>query len=180
MITVISGTNRKESETEKVAQMIAENLTRVGKEEVRFLSLVGLGEGLIHEDMYAEEGQSKQVAELQNRYILPAQKLWFVFPEYNGGIPGILKLFIDAVSVRDLEESFYGKKACLTGVSTGRAGNLRGMDHLSNILNYLQVTVLPNRVPISSIAKLKDQDGILNDPLTIDVLQKQAKELLDF
>ena len=88
--------------------------------------------------------------------MLAADKFWFVFPEYNGGIPGMLKLFLDAISVRAYKATFHGKKACLTGISTGRAGNLRGLDQLTNILNYLQVIVHPNKVPISSISRLKN------------------------
>ena len=180
MITVISGTNRKASETEKVAAYIVDRLRSETDEKVSFLSLTHLPEDLINEEMYTSAGQSRRIGFLQDEIILPADKFWFIFPEYNGGIPGILKLFIDALSVRDLKETFYGKKACLTGVSSGRAGNLRGMDHLTNILNYLQVVVLPNRLPISSIGALKDEEGALADQLTLEVISQQISEFLSF
>ncbi len=180
MITVISGTNRRENETEKVACIIAEKLRSETSESIRLLNLIDIPTDLIDGSMYSLEGQSRAICEIQDTYILPAQKFWFVFPEYNGGIPGILKLFIDAISVRLLKETFHGKKACLTGVSSGRAGNLRGLDHLTNILNYLQVVVLPNRLPISSIRALNNEHGILTDQLTHDVIEQQVKEFLNF
>ncbi|MCB0689961.1 MAG: NAD(P)H-dependent oxidoreductase, partial [Saprospiraceae bacterium] len=92
----------------------------------------------------------------------------------------ILKLFLDAISVRDRKATFYGKKACLTGVSSGRAGNLRGLDHLTNIVNYLHVTVFPNRLPISSLKSLVNDSGQLRDPYTTKVLENQVKEFIKF
>lgn len=180
MITVISGTNRSENETEKVSQIIAEKLRNATDEEVLLLNLIDIPMDLINGQMYTNEGQSQAISAIQDTYILPASKFWFVFPEYNGSIPGILKLFIDAISVRLLKDTFYGKKACLTGVSSGRAGNLRGLDHLTNILNYLQVVVLPNRLPISSIAALNNERGVLTDQLTHDVISQQVDEFLNF
>ena len=180
MITIISGTNREGSETLKIANFIASELRRKTEEPIGFIDLVDLSGDVIKSAMYTEGGQADSVAYLQDQWILPAQKFWFVFPEYNGGVPGILKLLIDAVSVRKKAETFHGKKACLTGVSSGRAGNLRGMDHFTNILNYLQVVVLPNRLPISSVRTLNDANGMLNDPATLDVITQQVEEFLSF
>ena len=180
MITIISGTNRENSETEEVAVAIQKMLADLSAQPIELLKLSELPLDFISTDMYTKEGQSLEIWKIQQRYMLPSQKFWFVFPEYNGGVPGILKLFIDAISVRELKSTFHGKKACLTGISTGRAGNLRGMDHLTNILNYLQVIVFPNRLPISSIMNLKDTDGQLSDFNTLSVLQNQASQFLTF
>lgn len=180
MITVISGTNRKGNETELISSSIYNLLLETTQEEIKIFKLTDLPLDFIHPDMYSEKGQRKSIAQIQDAYMTPAGKFWFVFPEYNGGVPGILKLFLDAISVRDLSATFHGKKACLTGVSTGRAGNLRGMDHLTNILNYLQVTVFPNRLPISSLKTLKDVNGDLKDPYTASVLENQVRDFVAF
>ncbi|NND07664.1 MAG: NAD(P)H-dependent oxidoreductase [Saprospiraceae bacterium] len=180
MITIISGTNRQDSETEKVAAIIYDLVNTSSDEEVKLLVLTDLPLDFISSDMYRPSGQHADITSIQNEFMLPADKFWFVFPEYNGGVPGILKLFLDALSVRSLAETFRGKKACLTGISTGRAGNLRGLDHLTNILNYLQVIVYPNRLPISSISNLKDDDGVFKDRETLQVLNLQLKEFLAF
>ena len=81
--------------------------------------------------------------------------LFFVIPEYNGSFPGIFKAFIDA---SDIRSSFHGKKVCLIGVSDGRAGNLRGMDHLTNICGHMKMNVLNLKIPISSVGSLIDTD----------------------
>ncbi|MCB0666278.1 MAG: NAD(P)H-dependent oxidoreductase [Saprospiraceae bacterium] len=180
MITLICGTNRRGNETEQITNFIHGLLLKNANEVVKVYKLTDLPVDFIHPEMYSADGQARSISDIQDEYMLPASKFWFVFPEYNGGIPGILKLFLDAISVRKLKKTFAGKKACLTGVSTGRAGNLRGMDHLTNILNYLQVTVFPNRLPISSLNSLKDQDGEIKDSYTTQVLENQVKEFLNF
>ncbi|MBK8506337.1 MAG: hypothetical protein IPL46_31525 [Saprospiraceae bacterium] len=62
---------------------------------------------------------------------------------------------IKVLKLTSLPTDFHGKKARLTGVSTGRVGNLHGMEHLTNILNYLQVVVFLNRLLLSSIHQFK-------------------------
>jgi hypothetical protein len=52
------------------------------------------------------------------------------------------------------------------------------MDHLSGVLHYLGVVVLPNLQPISKVKDLLDVSGELADPETLELLKKQAGELL--
>jgi NAD(P)H-dependent FMN reductase len=60
----------------------------------------------------------------------------------------------------------------LIGVSTGRAGNLRGMEHLTGMLNYLNMHVHPEKLPVSSVQDLID------DELKIDLLIRENLERL--
>jgi NAD(P)H-dependent FMN reductase len=129
-------------------------------------------------EMYQKGKQAKSLRELQDKYILPADKFVYVISEYNGGFPGAIKIFLDGCSVRKLNESFQDKKAALVGVATGRAGNLRGMDHLAGVLNHLGTVVLPNKVPISRIKSLMDKEGKVVDENTVKTLTSQARELL--
>ncbi|MBK7407589.1 MAG: NAD(P)H-dependent oxidoreductase [Saprospirales bacterium] len=180
MITVISATNRKNSEALDFARFYIQALQVQTKEEVKLLALEQVAHDWFHPDMYAKNGQTPSLAAIQNEYMLPAAKFVFVIPEYNGSFPGVLKLFLDACSVRAYNETFKGKKVALLGIATGRAGNLRGMDHLTGILHFLGMIVLPNKLPISSIEKLKDSDGNIVDPHTREAIEQQAEELLHF
>ena len=72
------------------------------------------------------------------------------------------------------------EKALLTGISTGRAGNLRGMEHLTGILNYLKVIVHPNKLPISSVDKLLNGEGEITDKDTVEAINTQLKEFIEF
>ena len=94
MITVISGTNRKGSECLNFAKLYADLLQKHTEEKVKLLSLEQIPHDWFHEAMYSE--QSPSVAALQDEYVLPADKMVFVMPEYNGSYPGSVKLFIDA------------------------------------------------------------------------------------
>lgn len=178
MITVISGTNRTGSECLRFATVYQELLQQHTEEQVKLLALEQLPHDWFHPQMY--EQPSDSLVALQDEYILPAQKFAFVAPEYNGGFPGALKLFIDACSVREYARNFKGKKAGLIGVASGRAGNLRGMEHLTGVLNYLGTVVMPNKLPISSIGKLMDDQGELADTPTLAVLEEHARELTAF
>ncbi len=179
MITVISGTNRKKSECLRFAALYHSMLQELAPEEdVKLLSLEEIPHDWFHADMYTE--QSPSLSRIQDEYILPAEKLVFVTPEYNGSIPGSVKLFIDGCSVREYSRNFQNKKAALLGVASGRAGNLRGMEHLTGILNYLGTIVMPDKLPISSISKLKNGNGEIADADTLKVMRKHAGAFLKF
>ena len=147
-------------------------------EEVKLLALENIPHDWFHEDMY--NTQSASLTKLQDEYILPADKFVFVTPEYNGGFPGSVKLFIDACSIREYSRNFKNKKAALLGVASGRAGNLRGMDHLAGVLNYLGTVTMPNKLPISQIKELKDKEGTIVDEDTLQVMEAHAKDFLAF
>jgi chromate reductase len=164
--TIISGTARKGSNTLKVSAQIQAMMRGRGV-EAGLVSLEGL-------DL---NRKTEALAELEATWLVPARKFILVVPEYNGSYPGSLKSMIDLSDIRNV---WWGKKAMLTGVSTGRAGNLRGMEHLTGTLNYLKVTVLPNRLPISVVDKLMDENGIITDTATLQALDAQIGEFMEF
>ncbi len=178
MITVISGTNRKNSECLKFARLYFEMLQESTEEEVKLLALEHIPHDWFFPDMYKRQAPS--LKSLQDEYILPAQKFVFVTPEYNGGFPGAVKLFIDACTVRKYTSNFKGKKAALVGIATGRAGNLRGMEHLTGVLNYLGTIVMPDKLPISRISDLKAGNGEVIDEETLEVMRAHTLEFLAF
>lgn len=164
--TIIAGTNRNGSNTLKVARQYQEILEKRGL-DVELFSLEGL-------DLNAK---SPDFSQLEDRVLAPTDKFLFVLPEYNGSFPGSLKTMID---LSDIRRVWWGKKAMLTGVSTGRAGNLRGMDHLTGALNYLKVTVHPNKLPISSVDKLLNGMGVITDQATVKAMEQQVEEFITF
>ena len=81
MITLISGTNRKGSESEKFAKHIFQVLKQKTKEEVKYFSLVDLPLEMFHTEMYSEATQSKDLAKIQDDCMIPAEK----FSRYRVG-----------------------------------------------------------------------------------------------
>ncbi|MEK6153312.1 NAD(P)H-dependent oxidoreductase [Flavobacteriaceae bacterium 3-367] len=178
MITIVSGSNRKDNKTVHFARYVHRQLLKEAGTTVHFLDLSGLEGNLITETMYKDQPQTIQ--HIQDHYFIPSTKFWFFIPEYNGSYPGILKLILDAISVREYDKSFVDKRACITGIASGRAGNLRGMDHLAEVLNHLGMHVHPNKNPISSIYKLLDAENSLVDKDAEASLQKQMRQFLNF
>ncbi len=180
MITVISGTNRKNSECLHFAKAYQELLQKHSSEEIKLLALEDIPHDWFHPHMYAKGKQSPSLTAIQDDFMLPAEKFVFLSPEYNGGFPGALKLFIDGCSVREYRATFQGKKAALVGIASGRAGNLRGMDQFTGILHHVGMIVLPYQLPISRIGGLLDETGHIADESTLIAMEKQAVEFLAF
>lgn len=165
MITIISGTNRPENVSLRVSHTILELLTSMDK-EVQLLDLQKLPRDFaFSNDVFGNPDPG--FSAIAEQFISNADKFIFVVPEYNGGYPGVCKTFIDAV----WPEAFRGKKAALVGLSSGRAGNLRGLDHLTGILHYLDIAVLPKRVNITHIESQLSSEGHLANAKTLAQLQ---------
>lgn len=174
MITIISGTNRPNNVTSSIAKFYFNELSKRNS-QVLFFNL----ENLPHNFLFENEIYGKKNTELDkivSTYIDPAEKFVFISPEYNGGYPGILKGFIDSI----WPKHFANKKAALVGVASGRAGNLRGMDQLTNVLHYLQVHVLPQKVPVSRVDQLLNANKELEDAETQKVLLAQMEKFLAY
>lgn len=179
MITVISGTNRKGSKTRIFAAHCVAQLRAKTQEEIVLIALEDIPHDWFFADMYNPKQQVKSLMDLQDKAILPAQKFLVLSPEYNGGMPGALKLFIDAISVREYAANFKGKKAALIGIASGRAGNLRGCDQGTAVLNHVGVQVMPNKLPISQIGELLENNTI-TDKATLETLDTYLDDFLKF
>jgi NAD(P)H-dependent FMN reductase len=166
MYTIISGTNRPDSKTLKIARQYEYLLLQRGI-EASLLSLEGL-DVLQRNPAYIE---------IEKKLLIPTPKFIFISPEYNGSIPGVLKCLFD---ISDIEKVWWGKKALLTGVSSGRAGNLRGMEHLTGILHYMKVSVHHNKLPISVVNTLLNENGELTDANTLHSINIQLDEFVQF
>jgi chromate reductase, NAD(P)H dehydrogenase (quinone) len=151
-LVILSCTNRPSSNTLKVSR-IYEGILKAKDIPVKLLDFCDLPENIAFTETFGK--RSERFDALVDEYIRPAGKFIFVMPEYNGSFPGILKTFIDSIPPRE----WNNKDACLVGVADGRAGNLRGLEHLTGILNYLKMHVYHNKLPISVITRIMDDKG---------------------
>ncbi len=166
MYTIISGTNRADSNTIKIARQYR-NFLQLKGIEANFLSLENLD----------VNQRNATIEHLEKSILIPSEKFIFIAPEYNGSIPGVLKSLID---ISDIKNVWKGKKALLTGISTGRAGNLRGMEHLTGVLHYVRVIVHPNKLPISIVDTLLNDKGEITDQNTLKAIDQQLEEFIIF
>lgn len=160
MITIISGTNRKNSKTQLVAKYYFQLLKQDNK-DVHLFSLEEIKS--IRRDDFIEK--------IEERLLIPTEKFIIVMPEYNGSFPGILKLLFDNTDIRKV---WWYKKALLVGVADGRGGNLRGIEHMTNILHYLKMNVHYNKLPISKINMEMNEKGEFVNELTIQAIKEQV------
>lgn len=166
MITIISATNRQDSMTLKVARTYFNIISSIYT-DTKLLSL---------ENRQVWE-RGEDMRNLENEYLIPAEKFVFVMPEYNGSFPGILKIMMDN---SDIKKCWWHKKAMLAGVADGRGGNLRGLEDLTGILHYLKVNVLYNKLPLSRINEEMDKEGNLLKQSTIDAINEQITMFIRF
>ena len=164
--TIISGTNRGGSNTYKIA-LLYQQLLKEKEIEAKLLTLENVN----------PLSEKKEFKKIEDEILKPTTKYIFISPEYNGSIPGILKLFIDEA---DWKTAWRDKKAMLVGVSTGRAGNLRGMDHLTAILHHMNIHVLPNMLPISQVDKFVDVNNKITDKGILTAVEKQINQFIAF
>ena len=153
MITIIVGTNRENSKSREMAAIYQQGLLH-RQVDCQVLDLKMLPADFVFSECFGKRSESYDA--LLSKYIVSADKFVFILPEYHGGFPGIAKSFLDSFS-GDLVK---GKHAALVGLSSGRAGNLRGLDAFAAVLGYLQVEVLANRPKLSRIEDVLRQ-GVL-------------------
>jgi chromate reductase, NAD(P)H dehydrogenase (quinone) len=180
MITIISGTDRKDGLTHILANHYYQMIQAKTSEKVLFFSLENLPADVFGSSMYQKDTLAPSFQDIEDTYLIPADKLLFVIPEYNGSFPGILKLFIDACSIRSKMSVFNNKKAALVGVATGRAGNIRGLEHFTSVMMFMNVTILPNLLPISAFNKMVDNENNIVDEATLKNIEKQIDAFLKF
>jgi chromate reductase, NAD(P)H dehydrogenase (quinone) len=164
MITIVSGTNRLGSNTLKVA-----------KEYQRILAEKGVDAGLFSLEGVNVMKRDSAFEKIENEMIIPTTSFIFIVPEYNGSFPGVLKMLFDTSRTHEV---WFNKQALITGNATGRAGNLRGMDHLAEVLNHVKITVHPNKLPISLVNRLMNDKGSFTDAGTLQAINNQLDEFL--
>jgi len=137
------------------------------------IDLSQLPETFMFSELYGN--RTEKFSELIKTKISDVDKFVFVIPEYNGGFPGALKVFIDAVT----PEEWSHKKAGLVGLAAGRAGAARAMDQFTNVLNYLKVNVHYSKPKLSGIGKLMEGD-VLVDDYSVKQLESHSEQIINF
>ena len=173
MITLISGTNRPGSNTRKVTAVL-EGLYRELGVPTRVLDLLDLPAELFTPGAYA---QRPAAFEPFAQAVLDARGLVVVTPEYNGSMPGVLKLFIDHLK---FPESFEGRPVCFVGLAAGSWGALRSVEHLQGVFGYRNAPVFPKRIFLPGIGQSFDAQGQFVNADLVKRLREQAAEYVTF
>jgi chromate reductase len=173
MIVILSGTNRPGSNTRKVTTRIVASYEALGV-KTQVLDLAELPPEIFAPSAYAEKPASfKKFTDA----ILAADGLVVVTPEYNGGVPGVLKYFIDMLP---FPESFEQRPVCFVGLAAGIWGALRPVEQLQGIFGYRNAFIYPERVFLPGIGKALDAAGHFANEELATRLDKQAAGFVTF
>ena len=165
MYTIISATNRNGSNTLKVS-----------KQYQTFFKEQGIEAKLLSLEDFNSFHRDENFNQLESEFLAPASKFIFIMPEYNGSFPGVFKLMVD---ISDLSVCWNFKKVMLVGVANGRAGNLRGIDIMTNMCNYMKMHVFFNKFPISSVSSEIENDVFIKEQ-TIQTIKSQIEGFIKF
>jgi chromate reductase len=119
-------------------------------------------------------GDPDSVTELKEA-IRRADAIVIATPEYNRGIPGVLKNAIDWASRPALASPLAGKPVAIMGATTGFAGTARAQQQLRDALEFPGALVVQQPEVLVSEAYLRfDENGELVDKET----RAEIRELL--
>jgi chromate reductase, NAD(P)H dehydrogenase (quinone) len=134
---------------------------------------------LFNEDVEAE-GSPEPVQALK-RAIEEADALLIATPEYNHGVPGVLKNAIDWASRPPRGSVLAGKPAAIFGASPGVTGTARAQSQLRQAFVFTQTPALLQPEILVYRAREKfDEQGRLTDEKTREFVGKLLRELADW
>jgi chromate reductase len=120
------------------------------------------GVPLFNEDVEAE-GVPQAVTDLRNA-IAAADGLLIAVPEYNHGVPGVLKNAIDWLSRPPRKSVLGGKPTALMGASPGTTGTARGQSQLRQSFVFTNTpAMLQPEVLVGRAHERFDAEGNLTD-----------------
>ncbi len=126
--------------------------------------------------LFNEDDEAKGTPEAVTRLrdaVKAADGLLVATPEYNAGVPGVLKNTIDWLSRPPGKSVLTGKPTAILGVSPGVLGTARAQAHLRTALEFNAAPVMPSpQVFIGQARDKFDAEGRLTDDKTRAFLGK--------
>lgn len=157
-IAVFVGSLREDSLNKKLAKSL-ESLAPAGT-VFTYVDISALP--LFNQDV--EAAQYPVEAQAIKDIVKASDGVLFVTPEYNRGIPGVLKNAIDWVSRPWGTNSFDGKPAGMVGASGSTLGTALAQAQLKDVMLYLNTKLLGQpEAYIASAHEMFDEEGVLID-----------------
>lgn len=127
------------------------------------------------DDLIAEEGFPAEVNEFKDR-LKAADGVLIVTPEYNHGIPAVLKNAIDWASRPVGDSAWAGKPLAIMGCANGQGGTVRAQVQLRMYAVPLGMYALPRPEVLINNARAKfDEDLNFTDEQGRNFMQQQLE-----
>lgn len=172
-LQIISGTDRPNSNALRVSKYLQQEYRKEGV-EAHILDLQDFPLENVAGGRYGEE--LPEVEEFVLRAV-EADGLVMVCPEYNGGYPGILKLFIDYMP---FPGGLARKPIAMVGEANGAFGAMRAVEQLQQVVGYRNAHLFPERVFIPRVNENFDPETGIKDTFQQELLQTQVAEFPGF
>jgi chromate reductase, NAD(P)H dehydrogenase (quinone) len=165
-VAVFVGSLRKESLNRKMAKA----LVAIAPAPLK-LEIVEIGQlPFFNQD---DEANPPPASAAFKARIRKADAVLFVTPEYNRGVPGVLKNAIDVASRPYGDSAWSGKPGAVVSVSPGAIGGFGANHHLRQSLVFLNVPAMPQpEAYIGGAAKIFDAGGALTGDSVRTFMQK--------
>ncbi|MDZ7681940.1 MAG: NAD(P)H-dependent oxidoreductase [Fodinibius sp.] len=172
-LQIISGTDRPNANALIVSKYIKRQYRKEGI-EAEIINLQEFPTAKVSGGLYGED-----LPEVDNfvRQAVEADGLVMVCPEYNGGYPGILKLFIDYMP---FPGSLNKMPIAMVGEADGAFGAVRAIEQLQQVVGYRNAHVFPERVFIPRVNENFDAQEGVSDQLQQELLTSQIANFPDF
>lgn len=174
-VVAIAGSLRKASYNKallRAAQELAPERLRI---EIHDLA----GVPLFNEDVEAE-GVPQAVLDLRQA-IAEADGLLIATPEYNHGVPGVMKNAFDWLSRPPRRSVLQGKPTALMGASPGTTGTARGQSQLRQSFVFTDTpAMLQPEVLVGRAHERFDAEGNLTDQKVRDYLVAFLERFADW
>jgi chromate reductase, NAD(P)H dehydrogenase (quinone) len=110
--------------------------------------------------------------------IAGADGVFFVTPEYNSSVPGVLKNALDWVSRPIATNTIRNKPVAVIGASTGGFGAVWSQAELRKVLGAMGARVVDGEVAVGHAMNRFDSQGRLTDPNLDEQVREVVRGLL--
>jgi NAD(P)H-dependent FMN reductase len=165
-ILVFAGSVRTGAFSGRTADVAQKELAMAGAEVTR-ISLADFPLPFMDEDLEREKGVPANAGKLA-RMVAEHDAVLICTPEYNGGIPPLLKNAIDWITRVKTDagrpmNAFAGKVMAICSSSNGHFAGIRSASHLRQVLAHIQAEVIAPQVSVPSGADAFAEDGSFRD-----------------
>lgn len=157
---------------------LLENVVRLSPPELEIETFDRLGEIPLFNEDVASSAVPEAVMELSGR-IRQADALIVVTPEYNFGVPGVLKNALDYVSLPPGRSALEHKAVAILGASPSILGTARAQSQLRQSFTFTQSYVVNSPEVFVTKAHTRFEDGVLTDPGATKLIQQLLGNLVD-
>lgn len=136
-----------------------------------------LGDIPLYDEDLEQQAMPSGVNDLR-RAVAECDGVLIVTPEYNHGVPGILKNALDWVSRPAFASPFRGKPVLIASCATAFTGGVRAQYQLRETLVSMLAEIVPTREIVVGSVHTKVTDGRLTNQESIEHLSKGLDGLL--